>query len=43
MAKETSGQKIQSTLWDKIFANDVSGKGLISKLNSSYNSISKNK
>ena len=45
MAKETidnnNNKKIQFTLWDEILANNISGKGLISKLNSSYNSISK--
>lgn len=34
MAKETIDKKILSISWGKIFANDVSGKGLISKVNS---------
>ena len=34
--------KRQPTEWEKIFADDVTDKGLISKINNSYNSISKN-
>ena len=43
-AKETiEKMKRQHTEWEKIFANDMTHKGLISKnINSSYNSISKN-
>ena len=35
--------KIQSSEWEKIFTNDVTHKGLISKINSSHNSILKKK
>ena len=31
----------QSTEWEKVFANDVTGKGLISKTNHLCNSIKK--
>ena len=38
-AKETIDKmKKQPTEWEKRFANDVTHKGLISKINSSYNS-----
>ena len=30
---------MQPTEWEKIFANDANNKGLISKINSSYNSV----
>ena len=33
--------KRQPSEWEKIFANDATDKGLIFKINSSYNSISK--
>ena len=35
--------KRQLTDWEKIFTNDATSKGLISKIYSSYNSVSKNK
>ena len=34
--------KRQPTQWEKMFANDVTNKGLISKIYSSYNSMTKN-
>ena len=44
-AKETINKtKRQLTEWEKVFANDTTDKGLISKIyNSSYNSVSKKK
>ena len=43
-AKETRTKtKGQPTEWEKIFANESIDKGLISKIDSSYSSISKNK
>ena len=35
--------KIQSSEWEKIFTNDITQEGLISKINSSHNSILKKK
>uniref|UniRef100_A0A4X1UCG9 Uncharacterized protein n=1 Tax=Sus scrofa TaxID=9823 RepID=A0A4X1UCG9_PIG len=41
-AKETINKtKRQPTDWEKIFANDATDKGLISEINSSYNSTTK--
>ena len=41
--KTTDWTKRQPKEWEKIFANDMTNKGLISKyVNSSYNSVSKN-
>ena len=43
-AKETINKmKRQPTEWKKIFANNATDKGLISKIYSLYSSISKNK
>ena len=44
IAKETSDKmKRQPTEWEKIFANDMTIKGLISNINNSYKSTSKKK
>ena len=42
-AKDTINIKRQSTEWEKLFANDVMDKGLISKINKQFIQYQKNK